>query len=155
MASFSPRNFQEENDATNSLTPLRGFVKERSSWSKKVNFNFMDGMTKGGLSMQILNCNELASNWLRLETFIFFPKSEMGSGIFQRGTTLAINAEPLWSTRVCGYQVENQYLASHGKCNVNFVSAKIPLFSFLTASSVAIAVLQVAVMLVVVVVIRT
>ena len=45
--------------------------------------------------MQILNCNELASNWLRLETFIFFPKSEMGSGIFQRGTTLAINAEPL------------------------------------------------------------
>ena len=45
--------------------------------------------------MQILNCNELASNWLRLETFIFFPKNEMGSGIFQRGTTLAINAEPL------------------------------------------------------------
>lgn len=32
-------------------------------------------------------------------------------------------------SRVRGYQVENQYLASHGKCNVNCVSAKIPLFS--------------------------
>ena len=33
--------------------------------------------------MQILNCNELASNWLRLETFIFSQKVKWDLAYFK------------------------------------------------------------------------
>ena len=55
----------------------------------------------------------------------------MGSGIFQKEQLSAFTVKlyiPA-ATLLCGYQAENQYLASRGKCNVNCVCAKIPLFS--------------------------